>query len=219
MKPIRMAQGTLLWNGNLSTRTRASQPAAARAGRKAKCVWGAIGFLLIQAFGVSQMSAEITYEAEKGVLLNGANVQGSDKASGGAMVGFLGGEKGGAVVFESVTVARRGAYILAVRYASADPRALNITVNHEQKVRLHCPASSGWFDFAVLKAEIKLKAGKNTIRLDNDRGWAPNIDEITLTPVPFWRRLGVWLWFGSICIAGLLAVLLAMVFRRKRASG
>ena len=214
-----MALGALFWSANLSTRTHGPQPPIANAGRKAKSVCGAIGFLLMQALGVSQMSAEITCEAENGVLSNGANVQGSDKASGGAMVGFVGGEKGGAVVFDPVTVARRGAYNLAVRYASGDPRALNITVNGEQKVRVHCLASNGWFDFAVTNVQVKLKVGQNTIKLDNDRGWAPNIDKITLTPMPWWRVLGLWLWFGLFCIVGIAAVVLVMVFRRKQADG
>ena len=182
-------------------------------------VCGAIGFLLIQTLGFSQIKAEITYEAENGMLLNGANVQRSDKASGGAMVGFLGGEKGGAVVFDRVTVPRRGAYSLVVRYASGDPRALNITVNEEQKVRVHGLASSGWFDFAVTNLEIRLQAGQNAIRLDNDRGWAPNIDKITLIPVPFWRIWGVWLLFGLACVAGIAVVVLAKVFRRKQVAG
>jgi hypothetical protein len=218
MKPIRVPD-ILFWSVNLSTRTRDAQLAVANTGRKSRCTFSMIGLLLIQALGVSQMKAEITYEAENGALLNGANVQGSDKASGSAMVGFLGGEKGGAVVFDPITVARGGAYLLAVRYASGDPRALNITVNGAQTVRMHGLASRGWFDFALTNVEIRLKTGKNTIRLDNNRGWAPNIDKITLTPISFWRTLGIWLWIGLFCSVGILTVVLVMVFRRKQAAG
>jgi len=218
MNRIRTALA-LLWHGNLSIAIRRLQPAAARASRNARCAYSVTWLLLIHAVGVWQLSAQITFEAERGLLLNGANVQGATNASEGAVVGFLGGDKDGAVVFENVSVSPGGRYILAVRYATADPRSLNITVNAEQKVRIHCPASKGWFDFAVMEAEVTLKTGRNTIALDNNRGWAPNIDNLTLNPKPFWRNSGTWLWLGFICLAGTLLVVFLVVARRRRVAG
>lgn len=203
----------------MSTAIRCLQPVAARASRNARCAYSVTWLLLIHAVGVWQLSAQITFEAKRGLLLNGADVQEAAKASGGAVVGFLGGDKNGTVVFENVSVSRGGRYILAVRYATADPRSLNITVNGEQKVRIHCPASRGWFDFKVKEAEVTLKAGRNTIALDNDRDWAPNIDNITLNPKTFWRTWGTWLWLGFICLAGTLLVVFLVVSRRRRVAG
>ena len=135
------------------------------------------------------------------------------------MVGFLGGEKGGAVTFEDVEVGRGGPYTLAVRYATGETRTLRVTVNEDQKVRVLCAATKGWFDFAVKEAEITLNAGRNTIRLDNGPAWAPNIDNITLSRSTGWRLSKVLLWSGLICFAGVSAVLARIFVRRGQSGG
>jgi hypothetical protein len=215
MNRIRTALA-LLWRANLSIAIRRLQPSAARAGRPARCAYGVGWLLLFHAVGVWQLSAQITLEAEGGRLLNEANIQGAAQASGGAIVGFLGGDKNGTVVFENVSVSRGGRYILAVRYATADSRSLNITVNEKQKVSIQCPASKGWFDFNVKETEVTLKVGRNTIALDNDRDWAPNIDSITLKPKPFWRYWEIWLCLGSVCLVGAWLILFWVVTRHRR---
>jgi hypothetical protein len=203
----------------MSTAIRCLQPVAARAGRQGGFACGVAWLLLSQAVGVWQLSAQITLEAEQGRRLNEANVQGAAQASGGAIVGFLGGDKNGTVVFENVSVSRGGRYILAVRYATADPRSLNITVNEKQKVSIQCPASKGWFEFKVKNAEVTLKAGKNTIALDNDRDWAPNIDNITLNPKPFWRYWEIWLCLGIVCLSGTWLLVFLVLSRQRRITG
>jgi hypothetical protein len=181
-----------------------------------KGLWALVGFLLAQARGSSQSWAADVYEAGKAQLLNGANIQATKAASGGAMVGFLGGEKGGAVVFEDVNVKRGGPYTLAVRYATGDTRTLRVTVNGDQRVRVLCAATKGWFEFAVKEVEITLNPGKNTIRLDNSPAWAPNIDSIAISPSSFWRLSRVLLWSGLVCFLGGTAAIAGFLVRRRR---
>lgn len=177
-----------------------------------------IWLLLIQSVNASQSSALITLEAERGHLINGANAQGANNASGGGIAGFLGGDKDGAVVFEDVGIKHSGRYILTVRYATADARSLNITVNADQKITMHCPATSGWFSFSEMAKEVILRAGKNTIMLDNNRGWAPNIDNITLKPKPFWTLLKIWILVGFICLGASLSIYRIATSRKRIAS-
>jgi len=215
MQPIQ-SLSTLLRHDCLFLSPTRCEPASSLAGFKSRFACGLVLFLLIQAAEIRPLNAQIAVEAEQGTLSNGADVQRSDKASGGAMVGFVGGDKNGAVLFENVTVARGGRYILTMRYATAEDRSLTVGVNSDRKVRMHCPASGGWFNFATADVEVTLKQGKNTIELDNNRGWAPNIDKLTFNLKSVWREAQIWIGIGLVCLAGILSATWWFVSHRKR---
>lgn len=133
---------------------------------------GALTLVQANAFGQS-------FEAESGVLSNGADIQGCGSCSGGSQVGNLG---NGAVVIP-VNVAAAGTYNLTVTYSTGDPRTINATANGGTPVSISCPASGGWSTPAATTVRIVLNAGSNSIRLDNPGGWGPNIDKITFSPI------------------------------------
>nr|WP_295922818.1 T9SS type A sorting domain-containing protein [uncultured Dyadobacter sp.] len=118
-----------------------------------------------------------SFEAESGVLSNGADIQGCGGCSGGSQVGNLG---NGAVVIP-VTVAAAGTYNLTISYSTGDPRTINVTPNGGSYIAVSCPASGGWSTVATTTASIVLNAGSNSIRLDNPNGYGPNIDKIAFS--------------------------------------
>lgn len=143
-----------------------------RAGR----VWTLLSFFLF-LLGQNNAWAQ-SYEAETGVLSNGADIQGCGGCSGGSQVGNLG---NGAVVIP-VTVATAGTYNLTISYSTGDPRTINVTPNGGNYIAVSCPASGGWSTVATTTASIVLNAGSNSIRLDNPNGYGPNIDKIAFDP-------------------------------------
>ncbi|WP_353718388.1 CBM35 domain-containing protein [Dyadobacter sp. 676] len=133
--------------------------------------------LCLLLFAYANASAQ-SYEAESGVLSNGADIQGCGSCSGGSQVGNLG---NGAVVIP-VNVAAAGTYNLTVTYSTGDPRTINVTPNGGTPVAVSCPASGGWATPAAITVSIVLNAGSNSIRLDNTYGYGPNIDKIAFSP-------------------------------------
>jgi alpha-galactosidase len=127
------------------------------------------------------LAQETTYEAESGILSNGAQLSGCSSCSGGQLVGYLGGNTNGAVTL-TVHAAVTGKYTLKVYYASGDPRSINVTVNNNTVTGVNCVPSGDWSKVAVTAIVVELTAGSNTLKLDNATGWAPNIDKLGLLP-------------------------------------
>ncbi|HTJ48631.1 MAG TPA: T9SS type A sorting domain-containing protein [Cyclobacteriaceae bacterium] len=123
----------------------------------------------------------VTYEAENGTLVNGADKQNCNACSGMYQVGYLGGNKNGACVFQ-INNSAAGNFVLSLTYSSADQRSLFITINNEPGIEVVCTPSGGWQTPATKNVEIDLTEGLNTIRFDNSHDWAPNLDRFTLTP-------------------------------------
>jgi alpha-galactosidase len=132
---------------------------------------GALAFVQANAWAQS-------FEAESGVVSNGADIQGCGSCSGGSQVGNLG---NGAVVIP-VNVAAAGTYNLTVTYSTGDPRTINVTPNGGTAISVSCPASGGWSTPAAITVSIVLNAGSNSIRLDNPNSYGPNIDKIAFSP-------------------------------------
>lgn len=135
--------------------------------------------LCISMLTLSQATAWAqSFEAESGVISNGADIQGCGSCSGGSQVGNLG---NGAVVIP-VNVAAAGTYNLTVTYSTGDPRTINVTPNGGTAISVSCPASGGWSTPAAITVSIVLNAGSNSIRLDNPNSYGPNIDKIAFSP-------------------------------------
>ena len=127
----------------------------------------------------------LSYEAEKAKIESGARItDGKDGrySSGGAYVGYVGGSNKGTVTFENVTAPADGEYTLRIYYVSGEMRSIKVDVNGAFATKLDgCYANKGdWTGIAAKNITVKLKAGKNTIKLYNDQGNAPSIDRIAL---------------------------------------
>ena len=127
----------------------------------------------------------LSYEAEQAKIGGGAKVTGGSDgrySSGGAYVGYIGGNSRGDVTFENVTAPADGEYTLRIYYVSGTPRSLKVDVNGTYaKTVDNCYANKNdWTGIAAKNITVNLKAGKNTVRLYNDQGDGPSIDRIAL---------------------------------------
>ncbi|MBB5638090.1 alpha-galactosidase [Pedobacter cryoconitis] len=133
-------------------------------------------------FGMSAFSQQTIYEAETGTLSGGANIQSCNSCSGSKMVGNLGGTTNGSLL-SSVNVSTAGTYNLTVYYATNDPRSIFLKVNNNAAIQLPCFSSGGWTTVATTTVVVNLNSGNNTIKMDNNSGWAPNVDKLEITAV------------------------------------
>lgn len=122
------------------------------------------------------------WQAESGVISNGANIQNCTSCAGANLVGNLGGPTNGTLT-HTVNVAADGVYALTVYYATENVRPINITVNNATPVKLDCMATGGWTTVSSLTTNVTLKAGSNTLKFDSPNEWAPNIDWFNLTAI------------------------------------
>ena len=121
------------------------------------------------------------YEAESGQLGGQAVISDCQDASGGRMVGYLGGGDGedrGYVVLNSIEVMEDGMYDVSVFYATKDSRSFTISVNGAEEVRLVCPSSGGFDKVGKAVVRLNMKAGENTVKFGCSDGYAPNLDRI-----------------------------------------
>lgn len=98
--------------------------------------------------------------------------------SGGQMVGGLWG--GSSVTFNDATVETAGVYTMTVHYISGDPRSFGVSINGGATDHYDLPKTTDWNTLGVYELELELKAGSNTIRLDDEGGYSPDIDRIEL---------------------------------------
>lgn len=102
-----------------------------------------------------------------------------DTCSGGAKVGNL--YQGSAMQFNGVNVTEAGVYKLSLSYISGDPRSFMVSVNGGERERFSPPATKDWNTVGVFDFEVRLQAGDNTLSFDDDGGYAPDLDKISLT--------------------------------------
>jgi hypothetical protein len=119
----------------------------------------------------------VGYEAEAGTRAGSAVVAGCPPCSGGQKVGALGGT---GTLRITVDAAVAGPISLAIAYASADPRAFDLSVNGAAATRISVAASGGWETVAVHRTTVTLRAGSNTLTFANPDGWAPDLDRVEL---------------------------------------
>ncbi|WAC39794.1 T9SS type A sorting domain-containing protein [Pedobacter sp. SL55] len=122
------------------------------------------------------------WQAESGVISNGANIQNCTSCAGANLVGNLGGPTNGTLT-HTVNVSTAGVYALTIYYATENARPINITVNDNTPARFNCMATGGWTTVVSLTTNISLKAGSNTIKFDSPNEWAPNIDWFNLSAI------------------------------------
>ncbi len=132
--------------------------------------------------GSSSSSSTKTYEAEKAKIAGGAEVVDKSKASGGKIVGNIGGDgkTNGKVTF-TVDADSAGTYYLDIYFLLKGDRNFYLTVNSGNATKVAC-SDDNWNDISKKTVEIKLNKGSNTIKLDNGAvdEWAPNLDKITI---------------------------------------
>ncbi len=110
------------------------------------------------------------YEAEKATIGSGATNEGH-------MVGWLGGTA--YVEFKNIEVASAGTYYLEVWYMTGEDRDMYFSVNGGENIVVKCPTSGDYnSNPACVYVEVQLNAGKNTIKVTNPKGYAPNLDKI-----------------------------------------
>lgn len=100
--------------------------------------------------------------------------------SGGAGVSRLGKEADNWMEWRDVYSPKGGKYTLTLHYICAEDRDITVTVNGKKSQKLKSLNSGSDKQTARKEITIRLKQGYNTIRLGNDKGWAPDIDCITL---------------------------------------
>ncbi|MEV6877641.1 beta-L-arabinofuranosidase domain-containing protein [Amycolatopsis sp. NPDC051128] len=123
--------------------------------------------------------AGTSYEAESGTLAGQAAVRSSSGASGGALVGYVGGGSANYLQFNGVN-ATAGAHPVTIFYASGEARSVALSVNGGAAVSVATPGTGGWDTVGSVQVTLNLAAGANTIRLGNPSGWAPDIDRIVV---------------------------------------
>ena len=151
--------------------------------------WTAVLLFVVLGFPVNLVAQEFEFEAETSVLSNGAAVQNASECSGSQQVGNLGGTQNGSVtkVFE---VPLEGDYDLSISYCTADQRSFSVWVNYGMRLEVVCSPSGGWSTPSTVQIQIALIEGQNTLVFDNPNGWAPNLDQFSLTPSPTFNISG-----------------------------
>lgn len=119
-----------------------------------------LSLILISSMGALAQK----YEAETAILTNGAKNVNNASASGGACVSM----QGGNISFEGVTIETAGKYTLSIHYKADEYKANYLVVNGEQAATLDFDPVKEWTD---IKTAVTLKAGANTIALENFWGW------------------------------------------------
>ena len=124
-----------------------------------------------------------SYEAESSgnTLAGQAGVRSSSGASGGALVGYVGGGTANYLQFNNVQGGTAGAHQVTVFYTSGENRSTTVSVNGGTAVSVSTPSTGGWDTVGSVTVSLQLNAGANTIRFGNPSGWAPDFDRIVVT--------------------------------------
>lgn len=113
------------------------------------------------------------YEAEKAKLGNGATNEGT-------FAGWLGGTA--YVEFDNIEAEAAGKYYMVIWYMSGEDRDVYVSVNGEADIIKKCPSSGDYnSNPSCVYAEVELKAGANTIKITQPKGYAPNIDRMGIS--------------------------------------
>ena len=102
-----------------------------------------------------------------------------DNCSGGYKACWLGMSEQNDLVWNNVYSSKGGKYTLTIAYLAGDSRNMSVSVNGKAIESLTVKGN-GWDKTATSTLKVKLKKGKNSIRLSNPNGWMPDIDYIEL---------------------------------------
>lgn len=104
----------------------------------------------------------------------------ADKScSTGYKAAWLGQSEQNALQWPNVQVQKSGKRTLTIAYICAEDRNLTVSVNGKP-VKTLTVNSGDWNTVKTVSVPVKLKKGKNNIRLSNPKGWMPDIDYIEL---------------------------------------
>ncbi|GIH15385.1 carbohydrate-binding protein [Rugosimonospora africana] len=123
-----------------------------------------------------------SYEAEatSNTRAGQAAVRSSSGASGGALVGYVGGGTANYLQFNNVNVGTAGSHTVTIYYTSGENRSTTVSVNGGAATTVNTPSSGGWDTVGSVSVTLNLNAGANTIRFGNPSGWAPDFDRIVV---------------------------------------
>lgn len=126
-----------------------------------------------------------SYEAENAKISGKASITSGKQGkycSNDAYVGYIGGGAGNDVTFENVEAPEDGTYTLRIYYVSGEPRSLMVAVNGSYVTTLEglYANKNDWSGIRAVNVDVKLKKGKNTVKLYNDKSYGPSIDRIAL---------------------------------------
>jgi hypothetical protein len=150
----------------------------------------AVALDYLQLDAVTGTSA--TYEGESPAnTLSGIAVVANDAAaSGGKLIGFIGGGAANTLRFNDVSVPATGDYTLVLAYAQAEvannnafqivDRFADVSVDGGPTTRVAFANTRSWSNFWTTSIRMRLTAGTHTVTIGNATAWAPNIDAITV---------------------------------------
>ncbi|RAP77257.1 carbohydrate-binding protein [Paenibacillus montanisoli] len=128
-----------------------------------------------------EIVASIEAEASANTFTGNAGVRDCNPVigcSGGKKAGDLWG--GSSMQFNNVELPAEGVYTLKMHYISGDPRPITVTVNNGEAETYSPPKTANWDTLGAFEFEVLLKQGSNTIKFDDNGGWAPDVDKIEL---------------------------------------
>ena len=131
--------------------------------------------------GGGEQGASYEAEASGNTLAGQAAVRGSAGASGGSLVGYVGGGAANYLQFNNVQASSAGARQVTVFYTSGENRSTTVSVNGAAAVPVSTPSTGGWDTVGSVTVSLQLNAGANTIRFGNPSGWAPDFDRIVVS--------------------------------------
>ena len=106
----------------------------------------------------------------------------SSSASGGAMVGWLGGKRSNSLEWRDVYVVEEADYTVHFCAAAKESRPFSVVLNGEEAGTVSVQTTD-WTAFKEYDMTLHLKAGSNSILLYNESGWMPNMDYMTIEKV------------------------------------
>ena len=146
-----------------------------------KILWFKICLMIGLTFSFHTLFAQdILIEAEVGELVNLSNIVNSSLCSGGQKVGYLGDpSRNGGVKF-NFAIGTEGNYILSLYYLTSEARSFHLTLNDTTHYTINSPATGGWDIPGVLALTVHLFSGSNSLLVNNNTGFAPDLDMITI---------------------------------------
>lgn len=104
-----------------------------------------------------------------------------DRASNGAVMGWIGNGRRNTLEFTGLTVPTAGTYQVTVHYVTAEWRRAGVVVNGRDVLLVDFPSTGGWDNVGQVTIRVRLAAGANTLEFGNPHYWAPDLDRLVIT--------------------------------------
>lgn len=137
--------------------------------------------LLLLVISIEIMAQEIYIEAEDAQLINGAKVVNSSLCSGGRKVGYIGdSNRNGGVVF-NFEIDEEDYYNINIHYVAGEKRSFRLIFNNDIPEYFEMPSTGSWEIPGIYSVRKYFKSGLNTLQVDNDLGYGPDLDVLIIT--------------------------------------